>query len=258
MSESEGGKRKLEEAVDQPDEVVNKRQAVAVSVRKPRLLLTEIAVDGLEIKSFDRSQYTKQQKRFKYKLTLPEPIDNAYANPSRLFLDAWVMDNNLSILMVPSPLVDVVSVETVQERFKFKAVKSKPTKTKVKKGVKLVDARDVLAEVTCQSPGEEPKFYHLISPIQGKQLEINSRLLTSPQLLSSHPHADGFVAVLSSVVPDIIGRCGPSILTLESEASISQLCFQWIRGSCPKGGDCKYFHPSGASTSFDVNNDVAI
>lgn len=255
MSESECGKRKLEEAVE-PCEDGNKRQAVAV--QKPRLLLTEIAVDGLEIKSFDRNQYTKLQKRFKYKLTLPHPIDSTTHSPRRMYLDAWVMDNNLSILMVPFQLNGDITVETVPDKFKFKPVKSKPTKTKVKKGVKLVDARDVLAEVTCQSPGEESTVYHLLSPIQGKQLEINSRLLLSPQLLSSHPHSDGFVAVLSSVVPDIIGRCGPSILTLESDVSISQLCFQWIRGSCPKGVDCKYFHPAGATSQIgvDINDSV--
>lgn len=247
MDECENKKRRLE--FPDPEEIQPSKRNL-----KHRLLLTEIAEDGLEIKSFDRSQHTKLQKRFKYKLTLPFTAVPAPANAStveRVYLDAWVMDNNLCILMLPFHLDHVISVETNVDLFKIKPIsvlQGKAAKAKMKKGVRLVDAREVIMELTFRDPSSEQEIvYHLVSPIQGKLLEINSQIRSNPRLLFERPFSDGYIAVLSSVVPDIIGRCGPSILSLESEASISQLCFQWIRGTCPKGNTCKYFHPAAAS-----------
>jgi hypothetical protein len=243
--ESGDNKRKYDDTGTNEVEVDNKRSRTGTQ----RLLLTEVAVDGLEIKSFDRTQHTKSQKRFKYKLSLAESLRSGLepaSQASLLYLDVWVMDNNLSILMLPFAVSNVVHIETKLDLFKFKPdiAKGKSKKQKMKKGVRLADAREVLAEVSCfNAENGASQVYHLVSPVQGRLLEFNHQILNDNSLLSSRPFSDGFIAVLLSVVPDIIGRCGPSILSLESDVSISQLCFQWIRGNCAKGESCKYFHP---------------
>lgn len=248
MSDVSLGKRKREDLSDAAGEGEVEMDRPKQPTKK--LLLAQVAASNLQITSFDRAQYTKTQKRFKYRLHAPFStdededlaIDGATIKVKRVELECWVMDNNACILLAPNPL-DIRSVEFDPEKFQHRGEKQK---TKIKKGVRVVNVGDIVAELVTS---DTHLVYHLVSPIQGRLLELNDQLTLNPRLLRTKPQLDGFVAVLQSVLPEILGRCGSDILTMESDVGIDRLCFQWIRGNCPLGETCRYVHPTVSSSS---------
>lgn len=63
---------------------------------------------------------------------------------------------------------------------------------KGKRGAQLMGLQSSVCIITC-SDGTR---YNILAGVQGKLVEVNERLLTQPQLVSSHPNAEGYLAVI--------------------------------------------------------------
>jgi hypothetical protein len=173
----------------------------------------------------NRFAFTHFQKRFKFCLRA-----SVTDSEKTIILNAFVLDNNLCLLVFPSPLTVMSLTYDVQFL--------ESTDGNIKKPSVNLSALDTIATVSTP----DGQSIELKSPIQGKLLEINSSIrnqITSPQLMQEST----YVAVLQSYVPEIVERCGISVLSMQSNFSIEQLCYSWIKGNCARGDQCKYLHP---------------
>lgn len=63
---------------------------------------------------------------------------------------------------------------------------------KGKRGAQLMGVQSSVCIITC-SDGSK---YNILAGVQGKLVEVNERLVTQPQLVSEHPDAEGYLAVV--------------------------------------------------------------
>lgn len=196
--------------------------------------------EGLVAMKCNKAAFTAAERRFKYKLQSP-PVatDQIY---ERIILDAWVLSNDICILTSFIPL----QVDSVDFSFLYEDLGTN------KKG-KPNDIEIVANDVVCKVQIDD-RLVQLCSPILGRVLETNEKLVADPTILSSHPSSNGFIAILSSTVPSLIDRCGINVLRRYNRGELSRLCYSWVKGNCFRGDACKFFHPS---TESDLSLSVA-
>ncbi|GAV03223.1 hypothetical protein RvY_13682 [Ramazzottius varieornatus] len=68
-----------------------------------------------------------------------------------------------------------------------------------KKGAQFLSPNDVICNITC----DDSTMYVVKSGIKGKLLEVNSRLATWPQLLTTHTASNGYIAIVIPNATDI-------------------------------------------------------
>jgi len=93
------------------------------------------------------------------------------------------------LLAAKSPVVKV-SFTTGKNKRDLADLKPKGKK---KKGALFTQAETVICEVTVASG----KVYSLRACIRGSLLEVNTRLLANPALLTEKPTSDGYIAIIS-------------------------------------------------------------
>lgn len=185
--------------------------------------------EGLNAIKCNKAAFTAAERRFKYKLQSATVTADQISD--RLTLDAWVLSNDICILLSPVALcVDSADFSFLYEDLGI-TKKGKP------KDIEIV-ADDVICKV--QMDG---RVVELCSPILGRVLETNEKLMSDPSLLHSYPDSNGYIAILSSTVPSVIDRCGINVLRRYNRGELSRLCYSWVKGSCFRGDACKFFHP---------------
>lgn len=197
---------------------------------------------GLQVVPCDRHAYLSLEKRFRCRYTIPnqEKLHGKY--PNSLVLDALVLDNHISVLMLP------YAMEALEFAFSFD-VDMAAIVGKFKRGSRSINALDEVATVTIKGENGTPFTIKLLSPIEGKVSEQNTLLPSSLSLLKDQFRGDGYIAVLVSEAPSIINKLGPN-LELESEVnnnSKDRVCFAWTKGSCKRGSGCKFLHTTTAN-----------
>lgn len=203
--------------------------------KKPSDDLLAIA-PGLQCVPCDRDASLKNEKRFKWRLCLPDEVKATF--PS-LVADAWVLDNNICVIAMQKGL-DVKQVT-------YPSLSVDGVYGKQKKGAMRIQALQTICIVTTQDDRE----LELVSPISGRILEMNDRLQSTPSLLQSRPGAEGYLLLLSSDVPKLLDKAAGAITSLDEllDPKKQNVCFAWSKGSCSRGDICKYEHPRLAVSS---------
>lgn len=224
-----------------------------------------------------RDDCRNNEKRFKSILTVHnqglvdemEKQEDIQLFPPSIVVDAMVLDNNISVLVMPyrihKELIAAVKFHPDYE------VDIAEISGKFKKGSKNVTALDTIAYLTVLDPptGIE-KTIGLQAPIAGKMVESNDLLSSSPFLISTRHRADGYLAVFTSDAPSILARSGSYIGLLpvdldnnEDKKSANEnikrkekFCFSWIKGSCARGDTCKFKHVD--KSTIDTSSAMSI
>lgn len=195
---------------------------------------------GLRCVPCNRDSPLKTEKRFKWRLTMQpaEPASSSSSPPSSssssssFIADAWVLDNNISVVTLDrSVLVNAVT---------FLAFTADAVYGKQKKGAMKTQAMQPICSLSLPS-GERAE---VLSPISGRIIELNDRLLSSPSLLSTHHASDGYLLLIQSEVPKLIDKASGVVDSLDSlvDPANQRLCFAWSKGNCIHGDSCKYEH----------------
>jgi hypothetical protein len=222
--------------------------AVHIPPRKVRGLIAP----GLKLYPTNRQDCRHTAKRFKCCLSIHN-IDSIPTSISSLsdtlILDALVLDNKVVVFVLPFPLANVQRVEFASG-YDFSVA---DVSGKFKKGAKIVAALDTLITVyVASSLSGELQRISLKAPMAGKIVEINDLLPDSPALLSSHPRSDGYIAVVTSEVPELLeGPENDIDLTAQKATGRSKdkICFGWVKGGCRRGNACKFKHTERAGVT---------
>ena len=113
-----------------------------------------------------------------------------------IFLDAMLLPNNIAVLRIPSPKESPLSLykEEDIESFAFEAdMDCESVSGKKKKNAFFIQEGLKIGQISLKN---RHKVLSFGSPIAGKLLEMNRKLLSSPGLLASHASTLGYVAVL--------------------------------------------------------------
>lgn len=190
----------------------------------------------------------KPLKRFKY--VLSQKSENDAQNSSKIALQAFILDNGISILMAPASFCK----ERLQgNNFEIKLVPYSATMSgKQKRGAQRIHAGSILCTITIECAGDDGTIssssYDLISPIGGKLLEVNEGLLDNKQLLSHENYGTGYIAILfpEEEIPSIDGCRDFDALSQkisnQQQSKLSRVCYAWQKGECTRGDTCKFNH----------------
>lgn len=189
---------------------------------------------GLICQPCNRDASLKTEKRFKWRLCL----ENQLSTASTLTADAWVLDNNIAVLMLDRS----IAAKSVD----FCKLNVDLVYGKMKKGAMRIQALQPIANIVT----ETDQTIELLSPISGRILELNDRLLVTPSLLASHHNTDGYLVLLQSDVPKLIDKSSGIEGTLDQllDPNQQKLCFAWTKGACSRGDACKYLHSTDLVT----------
>ena len=110
---------------------------------------------------------------------------NKTSTKTEIFLEAMVLPNEVCILRQRDPLI-ATSIE-FNESLHCESISGKRKKTAL-----VLFPRDVVATVI----QEDGTRIDLLSPVKGKLLEMNQRLLKEPNLVRTHYLTLGFLVVL--------------------------------------------------------------
>ena len=86
---------------------------------------------------------------------------------------------------------------------------------KGKRDAQFLQSADPLCHVTC----DDGSRYTFVSAVKGRLFEANARLIDHPQLASTHPDADGFLAIMNPNLSDPHRGMG-SLLTQQQYDSV--------------------------------------
>lgn len=211
-----------------------------------------------------REDCRSNEKRFKFYLTVHTAqmvanmstiIDDVKLFPDSIIVDALVLDNNISVLVMPYQICKelIVSVKFHPDY----EVDIAEISGKFKKGSKNVTALDTIAYIVLRDPrNNEERTIGLQAPIAGKMVESNDIISSNPTILSTRHRSDGFLAVFTSDAPSILAKSGAYIDLLPTDLDSNvdnggnnnnikkkeKVCFAWIKGTCARGSACKFKH----------------
>lgn len=200
----------------------------------------------------------------------------------KAILDVLVLDNNICILVLKDPVLGCIKniqfsstldTDNVSGRMKKGAMRVQAgavlctiwmidhSHEEADADVKLLDSNTSSTSSTTEDDNVRigVRSLQLISPIGGKLLELNTRLLepTHYQLLTcikSYNH-EGYIGVLypDTELPSLTGyRDSDSLLSSYRHPSrVPGVCYEFLSGACKRGSLCRFKH-----ISSEVNEQV--
>lgn len=185
---------------------------------------------GLTMYRCNRDAHLKIERRFKWRLTTDTKVDGC------VVLDAWVLDNNLAVLILPREL------EVISLTFAIPLEGSSSSKLQPKKGIMAVvqGMQSVATVVTADN-----STIQLLAPFCGRLVEYNDRLADQPILLQSSHEGDGYIAICQSDTIKLFERCKNLSISLDQVVTTktTNICFAWAKtGICRKGKACRFDH----------------
>ena len=165
--------------------------------------------------------------KFKHRLTVPNKDS---------VLDAIVLENDICVLISKVPIVGVKNIE-----FSTK-LNTDGVTGRMKKGALNLKAGSTI----CTIELTDGTMLELVTPVGGKLLELNEKLLVDPTLLELKPDSEGYMAVIypDTEIPSLTGFTDYASLT-ESFAGRNVekgVCFDFQQGSCSRGNGCRFKH----------------
>jgi glycine cleavage system H lipoate-binding protein len=214
------------ETINQDNNQPNKRRKKGdqeKATKPPRLLI----LPNMQVKDCNRDDFLSFERRFKsvYSITQEDNV-----NYKEVYLTALVLDNNIALLVVPFPVI--ADEITFADAYSDLVILGKG-----KRGSKFVEAGVTIAFVKRNS-----QSIPLITPIAGKVIEMNEKLLTSPHLLNEDYQGSGFVMIVTTEAPKVVEN---NALLMSVKAPVNmddRICFAWAKGKCSFGKDCKFLH----------------
>jgi hypothetical protein len=253
----------------------------------------------IQVLYMNRSAYTKSERRFKQRYTvypqlhesmqLPdedfssifekngEPVnDGLNVEKYSLVCDAMVLDNNITVLILPNPIQKIIEffskdILNLKVALSFDYQDNTDTTNiigKYKRGAKHVNGSDVIAIVKLTFINMEGHLIrsvliNLCSPIAGKILEINDTLEAAIIQSKSCENNDqasfqttaildlfsegkystnGYILVMASEAPRIIDQMNDRPVGTGEGKLDDNVCFAWVKGKCGRGDKCKFIH----------------
>jgi len=209
--------------------------------------------------------------------SLSSPNDDRISakHKQKAILDVLVLDNNICILVLKDPVLDCIKniqfsstldTDNVSGRMKKGAMRVQAgavlctiwmidhSHEEADADVKLLDSNTNSTSSTTEDDNVRigVRSLQLISPIGGKLLELNTRLLepTHYQLLTSiksYNH-EGYIGVLypDTELPSLTGyRDSDSLLSSYRHPSrVPGVCYEFLSGACKRGSLCRFKHIS--------------
>lgn len=158
-------------------------------------------------------------------------LDCKFGHPDRLFthkvvsednsmLKAMVLPNGICLLVTKTAVQDVVSVSFDKD------ILNSSISGKRKKGARKIKPGSIVCTITL----ENEQSIEMKSPVGGQLVEANLTLQTDPTLLAN-PYRGGYVCVVYPTTPAM----------LMGEVN-SRVCYDWLKGNCDRGDECKFVH----------------
>lgn len=200
---------------------IDRAQTLSGSKKLPNIMPGTVAIPCLR----DR-KYTFACK-FKHRLTV-EGKDS--------ILDAIVLENDICVLISKVPISSAKNVD-FSSRLSTDGVTGR-----MKKGALNLKAGSPICFVTL----EDGSVVELVTPVGGKLLELNDKLVLEPALLESKPDSEGFFAVIypDTEIPSLTGYSDYASLTESFAGKIIEkgVCFDFQQGTCNRGNGCRFKH----------------
>ncbi|RYG98508.1 hypothetical protein EON65_51340 [archaeon] len=207
-----------------------KKSRKNASKKKVKVESSVTIAPGLQIHRCNRDAHLKIERRFKWRLSTDIKVDGC------VVLDAWVLDNNLAVFILPTSL-DVISLTYAAPLEGPSSTKLQPKKATaaVAQGMQCVASVVTTDHTTMQ----------LLAPLSGRLIEYNDRLADQPALLKTSYDGDGYIAICQSDTIKLIERCKNLSVSLEQVVNTknTNICFAWAKtGICRKGKNCRFDH----------------
>jgi hypothetical protein len=167
-------------------------------------------------------------KQYKYKIVVESSSDH---------LECFVLYNNVCVLHIPAHMKELMELKGVQSVEFGDVIRAEGINGKKKKGSMHID----IGHPICTIRYNDGTSITWKSPVCANALEINTNLLTQPELLVQSPDRLGYLAVLFT-------RKGlPELTDIDADGRIKvdlnkNLCYQFQKeGSC-KRSRCIFLH----------------
>lgn len=210
---SEGKKRKLG--------YIDRTQTLSNSRKLPNVLPRTQAVVSQR-----NRKYTFACK-FKHRLTVPG--DDSV-------LDALVLENDICVLLCKEPVRGAGKVV-----FPFNLT-TEGVSGRMKKGAQVLKAGTKISTISLAN-GTTVNF---TTPVGGKLLELNDRIIAEPSLLENSHDNEGFIAILypDTEIPSLEGYTDYESLMQSCSGKIMPkgVCFSFQQGACSRGESCRFKH----------------
>lgn len=199
---------------------IDRAQTLSGSRKLPNILPGTIAIPCQR----DR-KYTFACK-FKHRLTV---------GGNDAVLDAIVLENDICVLISKVPIC--------AKRIEFSTRLSTDGVTgRMKKGALNLKAGSPICSIVL----EDDSIIELVTPVGGKLLELNEKLVQETSLVHLKPDSEGFFAVIypDTEIPSLTGFSDYASLTESFAGKIIEkgVCFDFQQGACSRGNGCRFKH----------------
>ena len=216
---------------------VDRVQTLSTSRKKPN-----VSPDTIAVPCSRNRKYTFACK-FKHRLTIPN-VDT--------MLDVIVLENDICVLVCKTPLENVNTIKFCNH------LNTEGVSGRMKKGALNLKAGSII----CSIQTNDDKLIELRTPIGGKLLELNEKLIENPNILHDGYDSTGYLAVIypDTEIPSLTGYidCQSLLASCNANNLVKGICFEYQQtGLCIRGDKCRFKHKSIDTTTTDVVSKIS-